>query len=101
MNQYFKILRKSLISGALILSIMLTGFSGDKNNSKKISLGSDVVVSYSETDGMKGNDSADNVDKYIKTVTFKQGGAAFTKLLAIKDYVFSVVRASRRGCRVV
>ena len=50
---------------------------------------------------MKGNDSADNVDKYIKTVTFKQGGAAFTKLLAIKDYVFSVVRASRRGCRVV
>lgn len=47
MNNDFQNLRKSLISGALLLSMMLTGCSGDKDNSKKIYVGDQVDITYS------------------------------------------------------
>ena len=78
-----KDLRKSLISGALLLSMMLTGCSGDKDNSKKIYVGDQVDITYNSEEGLIGVISQDDVDKHIKIITFKREDVIFTKLVSV------------------
>ena len=85
MNNDFQNLRKSLISGALLLSMMLTGCSGDKDNSKKIYVGDQVDITYSSEEGLIGVISQDDVDKYIKIITFKREDVIFTKLESVRN----------------
>lgn len=92
MNNDFQSLRRSLVSGALVLSLMLTGCSGDKDNSKKIYVGdmnNDSAITYvgDNHDIVSGTIPADKVDKYIKIVTFKRDDFIFTKLVAITDCI--------------
>lgn len=84
MNQDFQNLKRSLVSGALLLSMMLTG-CGDKDNSKKIYVGNKIDITYTSEEGLAGIISQDDVDKYIKIITFKRGDVIFTKLISVKD----------------
>ncbi len=88
MNNDFQNLRKSLISGALLLSMMLTGCSGDKDNSKKIYV--DDTFTYTEIiydEGViTGTLPSSKVDEFVKIITFKQGDVTFTRLVGIENH---------------
>ncbi len=81
-------LKRRLVSCSLLLSLMLTG-CGEEDNSKNIYVGKalvDSTITYSEDGVISGTISADDVDKYIKIVTFKRDDLTFTRLVAIEDH---------------
>jgi len=88
MNADFKDLRKKLISYSLLLSLMLTGCS-EEDNTKKAYAGDTfdyTSITYYEGGIIRGTLPSNAVDGYIKIVTFKQGDAIFTRLVAIEDH---------------
>lgn len=85
MNTYE--LKRSLLSGALLLSLMLTG-CGKKDDIKNIFVKDTynrTMITYSE-EGISGTVPLDEVSNYIKIVTFKLDDYTFTRLVAIEDH---------------
>lgn len=95
MNKDFQTLRKSLVSGALLLSMMLTGCSDDKDNSKKVYVDNTynyTEIVYAEDGSITGTLPSDKVDEYVKIITFKQGDVTFTRLVGVEDHRDGAVR---------
>lgn len=94
MNNDFQNLRRSLVSGALLLSLMLTGCSGEKGT-KKIYVDNDYYyteIVYQEDGSIVGTLPSNEVDDFVKIITFKQGGVIFTRLIGIEDHGNGAVR---------
>lgn len=90
MNNDFQTLRKSLVSGVLLLSMMLTGCLGNKDNSKKVYVDNTYTyteIVYAEDGSITGTLPSDKVDEYVKIITFKQGNVTFTRLVGIEDHM--------------
>lgn len=89
MNQDFQNLKRSLVSGALLLSMMLTGCSDNKDNSKNVYIEDTFIytkIVYDEDGVITGILPSDKVDEYVKIITFKQGDVTFTRLVGIEDH---------------
>lgn len=85
MNNDFQNLRSSLVSGALVLSMMLTGCSQDKDGSKKIYVDDNFYYTEIVYDEgiITGTLPFSKVDEFVKIITFKQGDVTFTRLVGI------------------
>lgn len=81
MNKDFQNLRKSLVSGALLLSMMLTGCSGDKDDFRQFETDTSNVL-Y-ESDNISGRISHEDVDNFGVIITFSLDTKVY-KCIALK-----------------
>ncbi len=95
MNNDFQNLRNSLVSGALVLSMMLTGCSQDKDGSKKIYVDDNFYYTEIVYDEgiITGTLPFSKVDEFVKIITFKQGDVTFTRLVGIENHKNGSMRA--------
>lgn len=81
MNKNFLNLRKSLLSGALALSVMLTGCSGEKDSYRRFETDTSNVL-Y-ESDNISGRISHEDVDNFGVIITFSLDTKVY-KCIALK-----------------
>lgn len=82
-------LKEALVSCSLVLSMLVSGCSTTKDNSKKIYAHDTFIyteISYNEDGSIVGTLPANKVDEFVKIITFKQGDVTFTRLVAIEDH---------------